>query len=281
MERFNYHSHSTCCDGKSSLEEMALSAIDKGLKYFGFSAHAPVPFDNHFALPQKDIQYYINETHRLKDKYKDKIKLFTSMEFDFITDIMENNREQAKEYGLDYFISSVHEVKEHNKSKDMWFIDGHDPKIYDDGLREIFDNDIQRAVTRFYVQEQEMIIKNRPDVIGHFDKVRMHNKNRFFTDDDPWYEEIVRSTIDIMKKYDTICEINTRGLYKKRSDDFYPDKKWIKVLFEKNIPITISTDCHNSDEVVMFFDEALNTVKQIGYKDICYFDNGWKKMKID
>ena len=163
----------------------------------------------------------------------------------------------------------------------MWFIDGHDPKIYDDGLREIFDNDIQRAVTRFYVQEQEMIIKNRPDVIGHFDKVRMHNKNRFFTDDDPWYEEIVRSTIDVMKKYDTICEINTRGLYKKRSDDFYPDKKWIKVLFEKNIPITISTDCHNSDEVVMFFDEALNTVKQIGYKDICYFDNEWKKMKID
>lgn len=31
----------------------------------------------------------------------------------------------------------------------------------------------------------------------------------------------------------------------------------------------------------MFFDEALNTLKQIGYKEICYFDNGWKKMKID
>jgi histidinol-phosphatase (PHP family) len=280
MERFNYHSHSTCCDGKSSLEEMALSAIDKGLKYFGFSAHAPVPFDNHFALPQKDIQYYINETHYLKEKYKDKIKLFTSMEFDYITDIMEDNRKQAEEFGLDYFISSVHEVKEHNDSKDMWFIDGHDSKIYDDGLRDIFDNDIKRGVTRFYLQEQEMIEKNRPDVIGHFDKINMHNKNRYFNINDAWYEELVRSTIDVMKKYDTICEINTRGVYKHRSDDFFPNKKWIKILLEKNVPITISTDCHKADEVDLLFNQAIDIVKEIGVKEVMYFDNQWKKMQI-
>lgn len=280
MDKFNFHSHSTFCDGKSTLEEMVVSAIEKGLKYYGFSSHACVPFENHFALKKDEIKDYLTQTHYLKEKYKDKIKLFTSMEFDYITDIMEDNRKQAEEFGLDYFISSVHEVKEHNDSKDMWFIDGHDSKIYDDGLRDIFDNDIKRGVTRFYLQEQEMIEKNRPDVIGHFDKINMHNKNRYFNINDAWYEELVRSTIDVMKKYNTICEINTRGVYKHRSDDFFPNKKWIKILLEKNVPITISTDCHKADEVDLLFNQAIDIVKEIGFKEVMYFDNQWKKMQI-
>lgn len=70
MLKFNYHSHSTYCDGKNTLEEMVISAIDKGLKYFGFSAHSPVPFENDFGLQQEEISNYLNETKRLKAKYR-------------------------------------------------------------------------------------------------------------------------------------------------------------------------------------------------------------------
>jgi histidinol-phosphatase (PHP family) len=39
----SYHVHSSYCDGKNSLEEMALSAIAKNFTHLGFSSHAPVP----------------------------------------------------------------------------------------------------------------------------------------------------------------------------------------------------------------------------------------------
>lgn len=79
MKKFNLHSHSTFCDGKSSLEQMVLSAIEKGLYCFGFSAHAPVPFDNTFALQYSDKEAYLCECARLKAAYADRIRIFSSL----------------------------------------------------------------------------------------------------------------------------------------------------------------------------------------------------------
>ena len=74
MKRFNLHSHSLFCDGKNSMEEMALAAIEKGLYCFGFSAHAPIPYDNDFALKYEEQDAYLQEARRLKEKYADRLK---------------------------------------------------------------------------------------------------------------------------------------------------------------------------------------------------------------
>ena len=79
------------------------------------------PFENDFGLQQEEISNYLNETKRLKAKYEDKIKLFTSMEFDYIPTMSEDIRERATKYQLDYIISSVHLVY---SPKGLWFIDG-------------------------------------------------------------------------------------------------------------------------------------------------------------
>lgn len=273
MLKFNYHSHSRYCDGKSTLEEMAKSAIEKGLSYFGFSAHSPVPFDNDFGLQYSQTQNYLDEARSLKEKYKDKIKLFTSIEFDYIPKISEDIREKAEEYNLDYIISSVHLVDSDNG---LWFIDGSKQEKYDNGLRDCFGGDIRKAVKSFYYQTNEMIERVSPDIVGHFDKVKMHNKDRYFREDELWYKDLVMQTIEIMKENDSICEINTRGIYKGRSDDYYPIKAWIKELAKRNIRVTISTDAHKKDEVDMLFAECWNDLKELGHKEVWYFDGEWK-----
>lgn len=277
MLKFNYHSHSTFCDGKNTLEEMALSAIEKGMQCFGFSAHSPVPFKNDFGLPASEIDNYLNETKRLKTKYKDKIKLFTSMEFDYIPKISEDIRERAEKYNLDYIISSVHLVSSENG---LWFIDGSKQESYDKGLRECFGGDIKKAVKAFYSQTNEMISKVQPNILGHFDKVKMHNKDRYFKEDEPWYRDLVMESIDLMKQNDTICEINTRGLYKGRSNDYFPQTLWIKALAQKQVRVTISTDCHKADEVDKLFVECSNHLKDCGHKEIWYFDESWKPIAL-
>lgn len=281
MYKTNYHSHSTFCDGKSTMEAMVVAAIEHGFSHWGVSSHAPVPFPNTFAIKQEDIKAYLGEFKRLKEIYSDRIHLYLGMELDFITDIMEDIKEQAKDYGLDYFIGSVHQVKEHNDSMDSWFIDGHDQGIYDRELKELFDNDIRRGCEAYFSQQIRMIETNKPDILGHCDKITMHNKGRFFTNDTPWYEEMVRSLLDTVKQYDIITEINTRGLYKKRNDDFYPALKWLRIAKEKGIKITISTDCHKADETDLFYQQALDSAKAIGFTHISYFENEWKEQKID
>ena len=144
MRKFNLHSHSSFCDGANSLEEMALSAIDKGLCCFGFSAHAPVPFENTFALQTHDVEAYLSEIRRLKEKYADKIRLYASMEFDYITDTLEDIRQRAEAYDLDYLIASVHQVKAKDQDG-MWFIDGGKQATWDKGLRDVFGGDIRRG----------------------------------------------------------------------------------------------------------------------------------------
>lgn len=279
MKKFNLHSHSSFCDGKNTLEEMALAAIDRGLCCFGFSAHAPVPFENTFALREQDVAAYLSEISRLKAKYADKIHLYASMEFDYITDTVEDIRQRAEAYGLDYIIASVHQVKEKGKEA-MWFIDGGKQETWDNGLRDVFGGDVRCGVETFYSQSVAMIHKVKPDIVGHFDKVKMHNKERCFSQNDPWYKELVMWLIEEAAAENLICEVNTRGLYKGRTDDFFPSTEWIREAAIKGLRMTISTDCHKTGEVDLLFEQAVQAMKEAGHKYVWLFDGEWKAEKL-
>lgn len=281
MFKANYHSHSTFCDGTSSMEQVCRAAFDRGFDYWGVSSHAPLDLKKHFGIKTEDVPLYLSTIQELKEKYQPMMKVFSAMEIDFVTDLMEQSDVVAKKYSLDYFIGSVHQVKEHNLSKETWFIDGHDSSVYDRGLEQLFDMDIKRAVRCYYQQQMRMVSKCKPDIIGHFTKVNMHNKGRYFSEQEPWYEDLVMSLIDCLIKNDTVVEINTRGLYKGRHDDYYPSKRWIKVLIDKSVPLVISTDCHNATEVDAYYQEALDTLQALGCKQLWYFDGQWKSQFFD
>ncbi|MBQ2375305.1 MAG: histidinol-phosphatase [Bacteroidales bacterium] len=279
LKKFNYHSHSLFCDGKDTMEDMVLSAIDKGLHYFGFSSHSPLCFESKVALKKERVEEYLSTAKFLKEKYQDKIKLFISMEMDYINSLQENIREMSKEYDLDYFIGSVHFVKGKTNDK-IWFIDGSNREVYDRGLEEVFGGNIREGVEAYFEQVINMVKSQRPDVVGHFDKIKMHNNERFFSQKDKWFEDFMMQTLETIKESGSICEINTRGIYKKRCDDFYPGRDWIKKALEMKIPLTISTDCHKKDEVDLLFDDAIEYLKQIGERYVWYFDGEWKAQKI-
>ncbi|MBR1774494.1 MAG: histidinol-phosphatase [Bacteroidales bacterium] len=277
MIKANYHSHSTFCDGKSSMEEMVLSAIGKNFTHFGISSHAPVQYDNDFALKEENFIAYKQEFLRLKGLYADRIKLFIGLEMDYIPQMAENLRWKAeKYYQLDYFIGSVHQVKEKNASFDTWFIDGSKQEPYDEGLKNLFDGDIRRAVGCYFAQQIEMIELYSPDVLGHPDKVVMHNKDRYFHIDEPWYKDLVYSLFDTVIKHSTIVEVNTRGIYRKRYNDYYPSTPFLKYLIEKNVPLIVSTDCHKAEEADCLYQDAVLMLQSLGCKELFYFDGTWK-----
>ena len=272
MQQFNLHTHSIFSDGKSTPEEVVLEAINQGMKVLGFSDHSPVPFENSFAIKNDNVQNYISTIKSLKEKYKEQIDIYCSMEMDFIPGIVKDFKKTKEVLGLDYMIGSVHLVG--NDVNKLWFIDGSKIETYDEGLFNYYDGNIKKGVKTFFYQYNEMIETEEFDIVGHFDKIKMHNRDRYFTENDKWYRNLVMETLTLIKEKSLIVEVNTRGIYKKRSTDFYPATWLLPIMREMNVPVVISSDSHKAEELTLCFKEAEDALKAAGYKETICFRNG-------
>lgn len=279
MQLFNLHTHSIFSDGKSTPEDVVLEAINQGLKALGFSDHSPVPFENSFAIKNDEVQNYIDTINFLKEKYKDQIDIYCSMEMDFIPGIVKDFKKTKEELNLDYMIGSVHLVG--NDIDRLWFIDGSKVETYDEGLFNYYDGDIKKGVRAFFHQYNEMIETEEFDIVGHFDKIKMHNRGRYFSENDKWYRDYLMETLTLIKEKSLIVEVNTRGIYKKRSDDFYPSAWLFPIMREMNIPVVISSDSHKAEELTLCFKEAEEALRASGYKEtVCYADGAYKSVAL-
>ena len=262
---FNFHTHCRYCDGKGNPEDFVTEAVNQQFTAFGFSSHAPLPFLNDFSIKEENMPQYVDEINHLRNKYAELLPVFAGLECDYIPKISSSFLQFKEKYGLDYIIGGVHLVK---KDDQLWFIDGHERKLYDDGLENLFHNDIKKAVGTYFQQLLQMIDTEQFDVVAHLDKIKMHNQNRFFTEDEKWYMNWIEETLHLIKEKQLIVEINTRGLYKKRCDTFYPSPWIIKRLKELSIPVTISTDAHHHSEISLYFNEAKQYLKDCGIQEI-------------
>ncbi len=279
MTYTNYHTHSLFCDGTSIPEDYVIEAMKKNISSLGFSSHAPVPFSNKWSMKYEKLDEYKQTIRSLEKKYKDNIEINLGLEIDYIPGITTTFNEFRNKIQPDYVIGAVHLVKKAGIEK-LWFIDGPEHN-YHDGLKIIFDNNIREAVTAFYDQSCEMLLTQKPDVIAHLDKVKMYNRDIYFREDELWYIKLVEKTINIIEQTGAIVEVNTRGIYKKKSKTLYPDVNLLQQCVSKKIPITISADAHQPDELTGYFDETIRLLKDIGFRTIVILKNKkWIEKKI-
>ena len=271
----NHHTHSLYSDGSSQPEEYILEAISKGFNILGFTEHSPLHFENSFSFRKENKEEYLALMQSLKKKYGSQIAIYSGMEMDYIPGMSENFSKIKSEYKLDYLIGSVHLVRPEN-NEELWFTDGPNYETYDKGLNELFAGDIRKAVTRYYHQLNEMIETQHFDVIGHFDKIKMHNRDRFFKEDEPWYMALVSETLDLMQDRDVIVEVNTRGIYKQRSETTYPGLDILKQVKKLRIPVMVNSDAHKPHELDGEFGYGFSILKEAGIDEVVYFKgNGW------
>lgn len=269
MYKCNYHTHTSYSDGKAEPEEFIKEAIHQGFKAIGFSEHAPLSFDNTFSLAREKIEEYVNEIRFLKKKYNGVIEIFLSLEIDYIPEISTGFNAIKEQYGLDYVIGSVHLVKNNSS---LWFIDGADIALYDDGIKNIFKNDIRFAVETYFKQVCDMINIEKPDIIGHVDKIKMNNKDRFFHTSENWYIKLLDQLIETICNNNCIVEINTRGIYKQRYLELFPSPYIIKKLAVRNVSFVLSSDAHHPKEISEGFEETFFKLNDFGIEKLFKFD---------
>ncbi|NVO18490.1 MAG: histidinol-phosphatase [Bacteroidetes bacterium] len=278
--KFNLHTHSVYSDGNSQPVDYIEKALDIGFTTLGFTEHSPLPFDNTFSFKLSRKDEYLDLFRKLESDYAGKITLVLGMEFDFIPVMSENFGSIQAEFGLDYSIGSVHLVGK-GAMEDLWFIDGPRSEIYDAGLEKFYGWDIRKAVTAYYRQVNEMLETQKFDVIGHLDKIKMHNRDRFFREDEPWYIRLVDETLELVRQKGVIVEINTRGIYKKRSTTTYPGPEILKKIHAMGIPVMINSDAHMPAELNGEFKTAISIAQNAGIREVMGFQaKQWKTVPL-
>lgn len=252
LSKTNYHTHSNYCDGKATLREMVEFAVAHGFTALGFSGHCPLPFQNTYSIT--DYEGYCREVRALKEEYRGRIDISLGLEIDYIPGMLEDFTPLIEKGGLEYTIGSVHLIPAPDitprDSNDLWMIDGSRYETYDEGLMRHFHGDIRRGVRAYFHQQNAMLERNRPTILGHPDKIAMHNRDRYFHEDEPWYEELALETLSLVHELDLICEVNTRGIYKGRHPDYYPSRRLIRQMKQWRIPLMVCTDAHSPDDLL-------------------------------
>ncbi len=275
-----YHTHNFFCDGKNSIDEMVYSAVLSGVKHIGISSHAPLKIPNKWSISYQQLNNYIVEIENSANKFAGKIEVFKSLEIDYIPKYTYSFNHFIKLLNLDYTIGSIHLVLNNNNNK-LWFIDG-DKKDCQNNFKTIFNSNIKEAITSYYNQIREMVITQKPDIIGHLDKVVMNTAGTFFDENEKWYIEEVYKTLIVIKENNAIIEINTRGLYKNKWTTSFPSPNILKMSNKLNIPIVISSDAHNITELTLSYDKAKKIALESGYKYQMIFIKGkWQKTKLN
>ena len=239
----DFHVHTIYCDGADTPETMVLAGIEKGLSSIGILAHSYTSFDSRYCLQKEKIQEFISEINRLKEKYKDKIKVFCGVEQDYFADFDTN--------GFDYAIGSVHYVEVDGKRLEI----DESEEITVDIVNKYFNGDWYALIDCYYGLVGKVIEKTGADIIGHFDIITKFNEGgKYFDETDARYVKSYTSAVDKLIPFNKPFEINTGAVYKGYKALPYPSFDIIAYIEEKGGKFILSSDSHKKESLCYTFD---------------------------
>ncbi len=280
--RYNYHTHSTFCDGEQSLETMAKAAYSQGLQVLGFSSHTVHPFASFWHMDTRNYDTYFHDIEKLKLEYAGKMEILSGIEADFLPPISYSDKNAYKDYSIDYMIGSVHYIiNDDTTLKGCFTVDGPASEFYK-GVEQFFNGDSKKAIQTYFCLLRDMINTCDFDIVGHVDLVRKRNGElRFFDENDSWYRNELKETAKALGKSNKVVEINTGGMTRVGLKEPYPSKDFLTLLKSQNVPVMISSDCHTSEHLTDHFTEALQAAKDSGYTSVHHLSKGiWSSSEI-
>ena len=250
-----YHSHTTFCDGKNTAEEMVLAAISLGCSEIGFSGHGYCAGDEDWCIPSMEkMEEYKAEILRLKQKYKERIKIYLGIEYDYYCDFPTD--------GFDYVIGAVHTVE---KDGARLSVDGGTVADQKAQLDKYYGGDFIAYAKDYYALVSDLYRKTKCDIIAHFDLISKYSEQGdFFTVNDPKYIEIASKACDELLRTPVTFELNTGAMHRGYRTQPYPANFIIEKIKNAGKRILINSDSHSIDTVTFWYDGAKAKLDSLG-----------------
>ncbi len=251
----NYHSHTHFCDGRATMEEFVVAAIERGFSDWGFSPHCPMPMLKHapWAMSMAKVESYIDEARRLKQKYADRIRLHIGMEIDYVDAEFNPASDYFQSLPLDYRIGSVHLLKSPRTGK-LLDMDCSVDK-FAATIRSHFSGSLQRAIEAYYRAQSELVEVGGFDFIAHSDKISSNARALSSkVMDRVWYGDLVDNFLSLCAEKGVVLEINTKAY--SRKGIFFPDVRYFSDIERKGIVTIINSDVHRIEYMASGLSEA-------------------------
>jgi len=253
----DYHMHSSYSDGRSVPEDYIAPAIAAGLSEIGFSEHLTLFKDlEDWNMNPVNISPYISHLEALQNSTKS-VKIKIGLEVDYFAGKEEEISAYLTPLPLDYIIGSVHYLGEKTVDFGPEFYEG---KSIDNLFESYFDSVIAAVASGLF------------DIIGHCDLIRIYGYKPL-TDQEPLYRKLAKT----MKTHNVVFEVNTNGRNRPLAD-FYPDRRFLHIFREENVPVCVNSDAHMPSRVGQYFDEAYELLRYIGFTEMAVFDKRKRRM---
>ena len=252
------HVHSKLCDGKNTLDELAVTAWKAGLKTLGFSGHSHTPCDIEYCMTRSRTALYRAQVAKLKERYAGKMDILCGLEWDL------NSDDDPAAY--DYTIGSAHYVRG-PKTGRYYEIDFR-PADLAACIQDDFDGD-GLAVVEAYFRNVEQVVAHKPTILGHFDLIKKINGgNKFFDEDAPRYQAAAGAALEAAAAAGVVMEVNTSGVYRGYRKDFFPGEALLRRWRELGGEVVITADAHEAKALTLGYEEAAAQLKDLGYDHV-------------
>ncbi|MBQ9984822.1 MAG: PHP domain-containing protein [Oscillospiraceae bacterium] len=269
--RQNLHTHNVYCDGRGTLREFTLAAIDQGLEALGFSCHSYQYFSPVYTISEENTVKYKAEIKALKEEFEGKIRLYAGLEVDMLS--------RPDVSGLDYTIGSSHWMK---LGDDFVEFDKR-IEIFQEILDKYFDGDIWAFLEKYYSEISLLSTHGRFDVVGHFDLVTRHceSEHPFFDRSDKRYLDLAKDAIHNIVKDIRIFEVNVGCFAYGTGNIPYPEPELIREIKAAGGSVIITNDAHDREKLSLGLDRGVEIIKSAGFDEVMIMtDHGFDGMKI-
>jgi len=255
------HIHSPYCPHgtKDTFEMYVQKALIEGLEEMSFTEHMPFPvyfmndvkFLDECAPLKEMIKKYFEDVEKIKIKFKDKIKINSGLEVDFIEGYEDKTTEMLNIYGpkLEDGLLSVHFIKIGNEFTDIDGKEGFERAIKALGNTEkVYDKYYETLLKAIRADLGEF----KPKRIGHPNLIRIFNKlypleykNRDLL------EEIVKE----IKKRNYEVDVNTAGLRKPYCGEIYVSDIFKELVEKYEVKKVYGSDSHTANDIARDFNK--------------------------
>ncbi|KAI5121603.1 hypothetical protein M0805_009474 [Coniferiporia weirii] len=279
---FSHHSHSGqfCKHASGTLEEVVLEAIRQNFVVYGLTEHVPryrledrYPEEEDTSLHELEAQFdeFVEEAHRLKDRYSSRITLLVGAETEFITpaDMRALAALLERHAGkIEYLVGSVHHVNEIPIDFDRPTFERAKNSLNTDASASAGTSPMALLLNRYLDCQYKLLAELRPEVIGHLDLCRLYDPQLNFRDFPGAWEKLERNIVYACG-YGAIFELNAAA-FRKGWETAYPGRDVVGLVLQFGGKFTISDDSHGPHAVGLNYSRLYNYLRDVGIKELWY-----------
>ena len=267
MLRTDIHTHTAfSADGRSSIDEMIATAIEKNIAYYGIAEHFNYDYDRlHLSIdgrevPPIDEEAYFTRARALQRQLKGKLHLLVGAEFGYDNEnsALQRYIDTQEKYSLDFVVNSVHTCL----GMDCYF-----PHYCNGKSKEYAYN------AYLYRVLESLDAPYRYDIVAH---IGYCSRNATYADPKLRYEDFSDVLDEILKRIvarGKILEVNSSA--KTAGSPFIPDTDILERYFELGgRMVSFASDAHDISRVADKRDLVVAALKKAGFTYITVPDRG-------